>query len=666
YATDLFDASTIERWSRHLLHLLDALLGDITQPLATLPLLDHQQRRELLTGFNRTYVPFAEGLRLQDLFEQQVQARPEAIAVQAEGIALSYAELNTRANRIAHRLIAAGLQPDERVALLVERSPEMIVGILAILKAGGAYVPLDPNYPQDRLQHMLDDSAPRVLLSQGDLARQLPPLSIPNLSLTDSPGNDANPHVAHLTSRHLCYVMYTSGSTGKPKGVMLEHRSVCNQIGALQERYGLNPKDRVLQFATMTFDMSVEEIFGALLSGATLVLRSDAWIAGTAAFAALCEQYAITVANLPTVFWQQVARDAHVPLPTSLRQFMIGGEAVGKQAVAQWFERETHRPALFNAYGPTEATVNASIRLMERDNEDFRSIGTPVRNTQLHVLDAAGNLAPLGVAGELHIGGVGVARGYLNRAELSAERFIADPFSTASDARLYKTGDLARWRADGTLEYLGRNDDQVKIRGFRVELGEIEAVLAACEGVSEAVVVARESQPGQSESKRLVAYLCGDAVPVEQLRAALLEALPDYMVPSAYVHLEAMPLTPNGKLDRRALPAPGQEAFASRAYEAPRGEVEQIVAGVWQDLLGIEQVGRHDRFFELGGHSLLAVSLIDRLRQRGLHASVRTVFTAPSVWEMAQAIGRDSQALFQAPANRIPAGCTELTPDMLP
>ncbi|KPA90300.1 amino acid adenylation enzyme/thioester reductase family protein [Pseudomonas asplenii] len=666
YATDLFDASTIERWSRHLLHLLDALLGDITQPLATLPLLDHQQRRELLTGFNRTYVPFAEGLRLQDLFEQQVQARPEAIAVQAEGIALSYAELNTRANRIAHRLIAAGLQPDERVALLVERSPEMIVGILAILKAGGAYVPLDPNYPQDRLQHMLDDSAPRVLLSQSDLARQLPPLSIPNLSLTDSPGNDANPHVAHLTSRQLCYVMYTSGSTGKPKGVMLEHRSVCNQIGALQERYGLNPKDRVLQFATMTFDMSVEEIFGALLSGATLVLRSDAWIAGTAAFAALCEQYAITVANLPTVFWQQVARDAHVPLPTSLRQFMIGGEAVGKQAVAQWFERETHRPALFNAYGPTEATVNASIRLMERDNEDFRSIGTPVRNTQLHVLDAAGNLAPLGVAGELHIGGVGVARGYLNRAELSAERFITDPFSTASDARLYKTGDLARWRADGTLEYLGRNDDQVKIRGFRVELGEIEAVLAACEGVSEAVVVARESQPGQSESKRLVAYLCGDAVPVEQLRAALLETLPDYMVPSAYVHLEAMPLTPNGKLDRRALPAPGQEAFASRAYEAPRGEVEQIVAGVWQDLLGIEQVGRHDRFFELGGHSLLAVSLIDRLRQRGLHASVRTVFTAPSVWEMAQAIGRDSQALFQAPANRIPAGCTELTPDMLP
>ncbi|WP_338524404.1 amino acid adenylation domain-containing protein [Pseudomonas batumici] len=666
YATDLFDASTIARWSRHLLHLLDALLEDATQPLASLPLLDHQQRRELLGNFNPALVPFPEGLLLQEVFEQQVKARPEAIAVQAEGIALSYAELNARANRIAHRLIAAGLNPDERVALLVERSPEMIVGILAILKAGGAYVPLDPNYPQDRLQHMLDDSSPRVLLSQGDLAEQLPPLSITHLRLEDAPGNDANPRVAGLTSRHLAYVMYTSGSTGKPKGVMLEHRSVCNQIGALQERYGLNPQDRVLQFATMTFDMSVEEIFGALLSGATLVLRSDAWIGGTAAFAALCEQYAITVANLPTVFWQQVSRDAHVPLPSTLRQFMIGGEAVGKQAVAQWFDREGHRPALFNAYGPTEATVNASIRLMERDNEDFRSIGTPVRNTQLHVLDAAGNLAPLGVAGELHIGGVGVARGYLNRAELSAERFIADPFTTDPDARLYRTGDLGRWRADGTLEYLGRNDDQVKIRGFRVELGEIEAVLATCTGVREAVVVARESKPGQSDSKRLIAYLCGEPVPVEQLRATLLEALPDYMVPSAYVHLETMPLTPNGKLDRLSLPAPGQEAFASRAYEAPRGEIEQIVAGVWQELLGIEQVGRHDRFFELGGHSLLAVGLIDRLRQHGLNASVRTVFTAPSVREMAQAISRDSQALFQAPANRIPADCTQLTPDMLP
>ncbi|SDU54479.1 non-ribosomal peptide synthetase [Pseudomonas mediterranea] len=671
YATDLFDEATIARWGRHLLHLLDEMLDDATQPVATLPLLDNQQRRQLLGGFNQTHAPFAEGMLLQEWFEQHVQKRPQAIAVQAEGISLSYAELNTRANRIAHRLIAAGLRPDERVALLVERSPEMIVGILAILKAGGAYVPLDPNYPQDRLQHMLDDSTPRVLLTQGYLietmAEQLPALHMPQLLLDDSTdGDDSNPRVEGLTSRHLAYVMYTSGSTGKPKGVMLEHRSVCNQIGALQERYGLNPQDRILQFATMTFDMSVEEIFGALLSGATLVLRSDAWIAGTAAFATLCEQYAISVANLPTVFWQQVARDAHVALPTCLRQFMIGGEAVGKQAVSQWFARAGHRPALFNAYGPTEATVNASIRRMESDHDDFRSIGKPLRNTQLHVLDALGELVPMGVAGEIHIGGVGVARGYLNRQELTAERFIADPFSTNPDARLYKTGDLGRWCADGTLQYLGRNDDQVKIRGFRVELGEIEAVLAGCAGVREAVVVAQESKPGQSDSKRLVAYLCGEPVPVEQLRAALLAALPEYMVPSAFVQLEALPLTPNGKLDRRALPAPGQEAFASRAYEAPRGEIEQIVANVWQDLLGLDKVGRHDRFFELGGHSLLAVSLIDRLRQHGLSASVRTVFTAPSVREMAQALSRGQDTPFLAPANRIPDGCTALTPDMLP
>ncbi|WP_418054994.1 non-ribosomal peptide synthetase [Pseudomonas syringae] len=619
--------------------LTEALAHTPHIPLSQLDVLPGAERTLLVETFNQNRYDGPTDLCIQHLFEAQVRSQPDAIALVDAQCSLTYAELNARANRIAHRLIEAGLRPDERVALLVERSPEMIVGILAILKAGGAYVPLDPNYPQDRLQHMLDDSSPRVLLSQGRLTEELPALSIPNLRLEDAPGNDTNPQLTELTSRHLCYVMYTSGSTGKPKGVMVEHRSVCSQIGALQERYGLNPQDRVLQFATMTFDMSVEEIFGALLSGAALVLRSDAWIAGTAAFASLCEQYAITVANLPTVFWQQISRDADVPLPTCLRQFMIGGEAVGKQAVAQWFEREGHRPALFNAYGPTEATVNASIRLMERDNEDFRSIGIPVRNTQLYVLDSAGLPAPLGVAGELYIGGICVARGYLNRAELSAERFIADPFTNDPAARLYKTGDLARWRADGTLEYLGRNDDQVKIRGFRVELGEIEAVLGACAGVSEAVVVARESTPGQSDSKRLIAYLCGDPVPVEQLRAALMEALPDYMVPSAYVHLQAMPLTPNGKLDRLSLPAPGQEAFASRAYEAPQGEIEQTIADVWQELLGIEQVGRHDNFFELGGHSLLAVQVILRARETfGVEVPLRGLFEHPSLLALADLI----------------------------
>ncbi|MCF5709236.1 amino acid adenylation domain-containing protein [Pseudomonas syringae] len=627
--------------------LMQGALEQLTEALAHTPhvalthldVLPAAERSLLLDTFNQHRVAGPTDLCIQHVFEEQVRLAPEAIALVDAQSSLSYAELNARANRIAHRLIAAGLRPDERVALLAERSPEMIVGMLAILKAGGAYVPLDPNYPKDRLQHMLDDSSPRVLLSQGTLAEQLPPLAVTHLQLEDAPGNDTNPHVSELTSRHLCYVMYTSGSTGKPKGVMLEHRSVCSQIGALQERYGLNPQDRVLQFATMTFDMSVEEIFGALLSGAALVLRSDAWIAGTAAFASLCEQYAITVANLPTVFWQQVSRDTDVPLPTCLRQFMIGGEAVGKQAVAQWFEREGHRPALFNAYGPTEATVNASIRLMERDNEDFRSIGQPVRNTQLYVLDTAGYLAPLGVAGELHIGGICVARGYLNRAELTAERFIADPFTADPEARLYKTGDLARWRADGTLEYLGRNDDQVKIRGFRIELGEIEAVLSACAGISEAVVVARESKPGQSDSKRLIAYLCGEQVPVEQLRTALLEALPDYMVPSAYVHLETMPLTPNGKLDRLSLPAPGQEAFASRAYEAPNGEIEQMLATVWQDLLGLDQVGRHDNFFELGGHSLLAVQVILRVRETfDVEVPLRGLFEHPSLQALADLI----------------------------
>ncbi|WNW10395.1 non-ribosomal peptide synthase/polyketide synthase [Pseudomonas sp. DTU_2021_1001937_2_SI_NGA_ILE_001] len=664
YATDLFDASTIARWREHLLCLLDAMLAGADQPLATLPLLSNAQRRQLLNRLNPPATAFVESLCAQQAFEAQVRARPQAKALEADGQTLSYAELNARANRVAHRLIALGVRPDDRVALLAERSPAMIVGVLGILKAGGAYVPLDPNYPGERLQHMLEDSAPKVLLTQAALAQHLPTPALAQVTLEScDQGDSHDPQVEGLTSRHLAYVIYTSGSTGKPKGVMIEHRSLCNQIAALQERYGLNPQDRVLQFASLAFDMSVEEIFGALFSGATLVLRSDAWIAGSAAFASLCEQHAISVANLPTVFWQQLARDSHVPMPTCIRQLMIGGEAVSKQAVAQWFQRSGHRPQLFNAYGPTEATVNASVRLIRSASDDFRSIGEPLRNTQLHVLDAAGQLAPLGAVGEIHIGGVGVARGYLNREELSAERFIADPFSTAPDARLYKTGDQGRWCADGTLHYLGRNDDQVKIRGFRVELGEIESVLASCPGVREAVVVAR---PAESGGQRLIAYLCGEPVAIERLREHLLARLPEYMLPSAWVRLETLPLTPNGKLDRKALPAPGQEAFASRAYEAPRGALEQRLAQVWQDVLGVEQVGRHDRFFELGGHSLLAVSLIDRLREQGLHASVRTVFSTPTLWEMAQSINRAPQTAFSAPANGIPAGCTALTPDMLP
>ncbi|MES2821910.1 MAG: amino acid adenylation domain-containing protein, partial [Pseudomonadota bacterium] len=507
--------STIAHWGRHFLRLLDALLADAEQPVSALPLLDSGQRRQLLVDFNRTQADFPD-LLLHQGFEQHARTRPDACAVQAEGLSLSYAQLNRRANQIAHRLLAAGVRPDERIALLVNRSPEMLIGILAILKAGGAYVPLDPEYPRERLLHMLADSAPRLLLSQGSLPDLLPGLAVPVLLLdeahddTDTEHENPDPIALGLTSRHLAYVLYTSGSTGLPKGVMVEHRSVCNQIGALQERYGLNAQDRVLQFAAITFDMSVEEIFGALLSGAALVLRSDAWLA-TAAFCALCEQYEITVANLPTVFWQQLSRDTQAEIPPVLRQIMIGGEAVGKQAVAQWFARTGHRPALFNAYGPTEATVNASIRQLEPGQSDFRSIGRPVRNMQLHVLDSHGQLVPLGVAGEIHIGGLGVARGYLNRPELNAERFIADPFSDAPQARLYRTGDLGRWLPDGNLEYLGRNDDQVKIRGFRIELGEIEARLAACPGVREAVVIAREDD--QTSGKRLVAYLCGEPTP---------------------------------------------------------------------------------------------------------------------------------------------------------
>ncbi|WP_266169313.1 non-ribosomal peptide synthetase [Dyella subtropica] len=681
YATALFDRATIERQVGYLHRVLAAMVADERQALERIDMLAEAERRQLLVEWNDTATNHSDERCIHELFEAQAARAPEAIAVIYEQQQLSYGELNRQANRLAHYLRGLGVTPNEPVAICMERSPEMAVGMLAVLKAGGGYVPLDPAYPLERLDYMLQDVAPKVLLTQARLKDHLPQTDATVIAM-DSDEHDfarhsdaaLNPAALGLKPEHLAYVIYTSGSTGKPKGVMVEHRQLVNLVRALETSFALTPADRVLQFASPSFDVSVEECFGALCAGSTLVMRTDSWITDAAAFWRHCVDGGITALNLPTAFWYQLVNNRNTPVPGAVRQIVIGGEKVSPELVARWFLRDERLPRLINAYGPTETTVDVSLCLVDDARvDDARTaahlIGRPIANTQIYILDAHGQPAPIGVAGELYIGGKSVARGYLNRPEQTAERFLVDPFSSAPDARMYRTGDIGRWLPGGVIEYLERNDHQVKIRGFRVELGEIEARLAEHPAVLTCAVLAREDVPGD---KRLVAYVVADAQDqlIVALREHLAQCLPDYMVPAAFVTLHELPLTPNGKLDRKALPAPAGDAYARRAYAQPQGESEQVLAALWEELLGIGQIGRHDNFFELGGHSLLAVQLLERLRRRGLPAPVHSLFATPTLMEVAAAMDQGQREIV-VPPNRIMLDnirpdSAAITPDMLP
>ncbi|CAJ5666511.1 non-ribosomal peptide synthetase [Burkholderia pseudomallei] len=653
-----------------LTRLVDALERDPHGALRQLDILPEVEREEVVRRWNAGEKARPSRLCLHELFERQAARAPDAIAVIQDERALTYAELNRCANRLAHYLRVRGVRGGDRVALYARRSPELLIGMLATLKAGGAYVPLDPGYPAERLTHMLLDSAPVVVLrdaaaSDDVLVRLNAGTPILDLHADDErwsaqPSGNlklCGSHEPDVGARRLAYVIYTSGSTGAPKGVMVEHASVVNQIGALTEYLELDASDRVLQFSNIAFDASVEEIFATLSCGATLVLRTDRWLADAETFWALCGAQRISIVDLPAQFFGQLALSGRRAVPTGVRCVVIGGEAVGASALDAWFAEEGRRPRLFNTYGPTETTVSVTVHEVRGRHDDANVIGRPIANTRVYVLDAWLRPAPIGVAGELYIGGVQVARGYLNRPELTRERFIDDPFVTGG--RLYRTGDLARWRTDGSLEYLGRNDFQVKIRGFRIELGEIEAQLAKVTGVREVVVLARDSAAdtdqnadlnasatANSSEKRLVAYYTGDA-DVAALRAQAAQHLPSYMVPSAYVRLDAWPLTPNGKLDRRALPAPADDAYARAEYEAPQGAKEEALAAIWRELLHVERVSRHDNFFELGGHSLLAVQLVSRLRQAlSVEVALSTVFDAPVLSALAERLEAENTAVL--------------------
>ncbi|MDB6375150.1 amino acid adenylation domain-containing protein, partial [Photorhabdus bodei] len=666
YATALFDQSTIERHAGYLHTALQAMVTHSQQRIGEIDILSPMERRLLLETWNATETAYPDALCIHQLFEQQAEKNPDAIALVNEDQTLSYAELNACANRLAHQLIALGVVPDQRVAICVARSPAMVVGLLAVLKAGGAYVPLDPDYPSERLVYILADALPVILLADvtGRTAlgeNVLTGLTVldPN-TLPDQP--DSNPQISELTSRHLAYVIYTSGSTGTPKGVMVEHRQLVNQITALNTKWLFNASDRLLQFCNLSFDVCASEIFCAITQGSAIVLRTNQWTFSAQEFWRLCESYKITYIAIPAQFWGIISKVSQDDIYQGLRIICIGGEAISDQALESWLSVHGESPVLANCYGPTEATITTTISCLNEMARQASIIGRPLQNMRIYLLDIYGQPVPLGVTGEIYIGGVGIARGYLNRPDLTVECFVADPFSDAPDARMYRTGDLARYLPDGNLVFVGRNDQQVKIRGFRIEPGEIEARLTEHPAVSEARVLVFSD----GLDKHLVAYVVAvvnDRLAAD-LRAHLSTQLPDYMVPTAFVRLDAFPLTSNGKLDRRALPAPDGEAFARQIYAAPQGDTETALAAIWRELLGIEQISRHDSFFALGGHSLLAVRMIERLRNLGITLAVRDLFQSPVLSELAQTLGRHQVIVI--PPNVITPATTTLTPEMLP
>jgi len=651
YNTDLFDAATITRMAGHFQTLLAGLVTHPDQPVASSPLLTEAEHQQILLDWNKTQLDYPQPESLVQLVETQVERSPEATALIYAGQTLSYSELNRRANQVAHYLQTLGVGPEVLVGICAERSLEMVIGLLGILKAGGAYVPLDPAYPKERLAFMVNDAQVAVLLTQEPLLNQLPSVETQLVCLDrDWPLMAHQPQenpISQTTADNLAYVIYTSGSTGQPKGVQIPHAALLNFLASMRQQPGLSSDDTLLAVTTLSFDIAGLELFLPLSVGARVVLVSRDVAADGLQLATHLAHSGATVMQATPATWRlllETGWSGHKHL-----KILCGGEALPRELADQLLDRVA---SVWNMYGPTETTIWSAAYPVEPE-DDFVPIAGPIANTQLYLLDPHLQLVPVGVPAELVIGGAGLARGYLNRPDLTAEKFIPDPFGPTTDGRpptaesstfsgqpsavsgrLYKTGDLARYLPDGRIEFLGRIDHQVKIRGFRIELGEIEAILNQHPAVQTAVVLAQGAQ------QRLVAYLLthsGQAPSTRELRSYLAERLPDYMLPSVFIPLEALPLTPNGKVDRRALPMPDTTQPRVEGYTSPRNPTEAAIAAIWAEVLGLEQVGVHDNFFELGGHSLLATQVISRLRNTfQLELPLRTLFEAPTVAGLAE------------------------------
>ena len=646
YATALFEPGTIQRYLRYLRRLLEGMVEQEWEIVDRLGILCESEREQVLYQWNETRVAYQSNECVHELFAEQVEKTPEAAAVEFEGRQLTYVELNRQANRLAHYLQILGVKPETRVAICVERGLEMIVGLLAILKAGGAYVPLDPAYPPERLQYMLEDSEPVALLTQAHVKERMGslPAGLLILDLTDADWNsqqESNPPHLGLLPEHLAYVLYTSGSTGKPKGVMVSHRNLVSSTFARKLAY--DKSGRFLLLSSISFDSSVAGIFGSLLYGGTLIIAPDDLVHDPVRLFQEIQHLRVeSLLCVPSLYRYLLESPVDAEQKKYLSRVIVAGEVCPPDLVAKSAQQQP-QIELLNEYGPTEGTVWASVhRCIHPLSRQSVPIGRPIANTRIYILDARGEPVPVGVAGELYIGGTGVTRGYWHRPELTAERFVPDPYAGKAGARMYKTGDIGRWLADGNLEFVGRNDDQLKVRGFRVELGEIVARLQEHPAVEEAAVVAREDTAGE---KRLVAYYRAASQHVfhdpesllSDIRSFLRERLPEYMVPAAYVRLESLPLTPNRKLDRKALPAPQGNAYAVRKYEPPQGYLETTLAAIWAEMLKLERVGRHDDFFALGGQSLLALRVLFRVNDCfQTELSVSTLLEDSVLMEFAQ------------------------------
>lgn len=643
YDSELFSRDDIDNLAEQFQTLLENVISNLEYDIKEIEILSQNEKHKLLFEFNNTKTNYLKDKCIHELFEQQVRRTPNNVAVVFEGQQFTYIELNQRANQLAHYLQDLGVKPDVLVALCVERSLEMVVGLLGILKAGGAYLPLDPAYPKERLAFMLNDAQTPILLTQERLLEKIPEHHSHVVCLdsdwkTIAQENQKN-CISQVKGENLAYTIYTSGSTGKPKGVMLSHHAICNHMFWMQTTFPLTEKDKVLQKTPFSFDASVWEFYAPLLVGAQLVIARPGGHQDSSYLIETIIQQKITIIQLVPSLLRMLLEAGGLEKCNSLRNVFCGGEALSVNLQKDFCALVN--AGLYNLYGPTEACIDSTFWICNRENDQqIVPIGHPIANAQVYLFDESLKLVPIGVPGELYIGGTGLARGYFNRPDLTAERFIPNPFSNEPSTRLYKTGDLARYLADGSIEYLGRKDYQVKIRGVRIELGEIEAVLEQHTKIRQCVVVPREDVPG---NQRLVAYLVphGEAIPkINELHCFLKQRLPEYMIPSAFVMLDTLPLTESGKVDRRKLPIPETaHRELHQTFVAPRTPIEEILVLIWAEVLGVEQVGVKDNFFTLGGHSLVATQLVSRVRATlSVELPLRSLFEHPTVSELAKFI----------------------------